>query len=364
MVLAASAVGTMMLAARPMPSAVAVEVADVSAGAKKRRESPPPATDSGKGAEKAAASKGSSSGSDMPAAPPPDGSKAMQPPPHGSHVPADKNNCIGCHGEPDLWDANQRQFYISRDALNKDVHFQKGVNCHDCHGGNYQTDDKNQAHALEDGFRAKPAEVMKSCAVCHKQETLELVKGVHAKAGTKNERGLGTPLQCQQCHGKIAHELLSVRDTKSPVFLEHQVKTCGDCHPENLATYNASVHGQAIIKQGLVVGPVCADCHGAHGIYRAPDERSTLNALHVAQTCGKCHRFIEERLQASVHGKDRPQPSVHGGAKPEKVVKRPARAERRGNDRPAPPATKGTICPRRNRKCFAAGSPTVAAIAT
>ena len=238
----------------------------------------------------------------MPAAQPPEAAKAMQPPPHGSHVPLEKNNCIACHGEPDIWDASQRQFYISRDALNKDVHFQKGVNCHDCHGGNYQADDKNQAHAAEDGFRAKPAEVMKSCAACHKQETLELVKGVHAKAGAKNERGLGTPMQCQQCHGKIAHELLSVRDPKSPVFLEHQVKTCGHCHAENLATYNASVHGQAIIKQGLVVGPVCADCHGAHGIYRAADQRSTLNTLHVAQTCGKCHRFIEERLQASVHG--------------------------------------------------------------
>ena len=89
---------------------------------------------------------------------------------------------------------------------------------------------------------------------------------------------------------------------KSPVFLDNQIKTCGGCHEEHLKTYLKSVHGQGLEKLGLMVVPACADCHGAHGVYRAVDSRSTLNVAHVADTCGKCHRYIKERLEASIHG--------------------------------------------------------------
>ncbi|MHC4406254.1 MAG: cytochrome b/b6 domain-containing protein, partial [Planctomycetota bacterium] len=56
-------------------------------------------------------------------------------------------------------------------------------------------------------------------------------------------------------------------------------------------------------KSGLLVTAVCADCHGAHGIHPAADDRSPLHPANVAATCAKCHRFIEERLRNSVHGR-------------------------------------------------------------
>jgi cytochrome b subunit of formate dehydrogenase len=225
------------------------------------------------------------------------------PPPKGSHVPQDKNNCILCHGESDLWEGEQRRLYISLEGLKRDVHWTRGVNCHDCHGGNYQTQEKNQAHAVEDGFRSKPADVKKFCADCHKQQAKELRMSLgHDKAGAKDDRGRGTPLACDQCHGPVAHQLLPVRDPVSPVFLDHQLKTCGECHAEHLESYMQSVHGQGLEKMGLLVVPACADCHGAHAVYGPTDTRSTLHRTRVAATCGKCHRFIEERLAASVHG--------------------------------------------------------------
>ena len=190
------------------------------------------------------------------------------PPPKGSHVPQDKNNCVLCHGD-DHWDKDQRRLYIPMDALKKDVHWNAGVNCHDCHGGNYKTDEQRDAHLIDDGFRAKLPEMRKQCAVCHKAEALELRKSVHehANTGAKNQAGQSPPLDCDQCHGKLAHELLPVHDPKSPVFLDHQIKTCGGCHEEHLATYLKSVHGQGLEKLGLMVVPACADCHGAHGVY-------------------------------------------------------------------------------------------------
>jgi len=146
------------------------------------------------------------------------------------------------------------------------------------------------------------AEIRKSCANCHKAEAIDIVKGVHAKAGQKDERGRGTPLGCDKCHGQKAHGLRPVKDRQSPVFLDNQIRTCGECHPEDLETYLTTVHGKGLYESGLMVTAVCADCHGPHGIYYAADRRSTLHPSKVAKTCGRCHAYIEERLEASVHG--------------------------------------------------------------
>jgi len=219
-----------------------------------------------------------------------------------SHLAPDDNICVQCHQEQDPKDPVTKRLFIDRKALAEDIHWNKGVNCHDCHGGNPKTAEVNEAHAKENGFRGAGEAARKMCAVCHKNEALELVKGVHDKAGEKNERGQGTPLRCDKCHGLVSHHTLPVRDKHSPVFLDNQVKTCGGCHPQHQDEYAQSVHGQGLSKLGLLVTATCADCHGAHGIYRAPDRRSTLHPTQVAATCGKCHRFIEERLRKSVHG--------------------------------------------------------------
>ena len=235
------------------------------------------------------------------------------PPLGGSHLAADKNNCIICHGEPERWDEKDPKswrLYIPRDKLAQDVHWIKGVNCHDCHGGNPAAEEiKDGPHAKEEGFLALP-DVRKFCGACHKDEVLELRKGVHKKAGGKNDRGEGTPLDCTRCHGIVAHQLLPVHDSHSPVFADHQVKTCGECHSKDgerhdnaLETYTHSVHGFGLFQEGLQITAVCADCHGAHGIYLAAnDTRSTLYIGNVATTCGKCHRYIIDKLAKSVHG--------------------------------------------------------------
>jgi cytochrome b subunit of formate dehydrogenase len=224
------------------------------------------------------------------------------PPKAGSHIAADDNNCIQCHGETDLWDEKSRQLFLSKDKLAKDVHWLKGVNCTDCHGGNYKAQEVRDAHSLEDGFRSKPEEIRKYCSYCHDSEALELVKGVHHKAGPKNERGQGTMLSCDKCHGNNPHQIFPVKDSMSPVFIDNQVKVCGACHEKDYDTYKLNAHGQGLYKMGLQVTASCADCHGSHGIYKPADQRSALYLSNVAGTCGKCHRFIAEYLQTSIHG--------------------------------------------------------------
>ena len=78
------------------------------------------------------------------------------PPKTGSHIAADDNSCIQCHGETDLWDEKSRQLFISKDKLAKDVHWQKGVNCADCHGGDSKSQEPRErtCHGKRFSFQA------------------------------------------------------------------------------------------------------------------------------------------------------------------------------------------------------------------
>lgn len=224
--------------------------------------------------------------------------------PSGSHLPAAENACAACHTERELWSGENLKLFIPAEKLAADVHSRRGVNCHDCHGGNHGSMHVNEAHAGENGFHGKGPEVWKSCLRCHREAGLEMVKGVHAKAGPRDVRGQAGPLECTACHGADPHQMLSAHDPKSPVRVGNQVQTCGRCHEKDLQTYFDSVHGQKLVRSGLQVTAVCADCHGAHGIYRASDHRSTLSSARVGGTCGKCHPYLDEQVRTSAHGKD------------------------------------------------------------
>lgn len=216
---------------------------------------------------------------------------------------ADPGGCILCHGESDLWEGDRRWLYVNPEDFAHDAHFQRGVFCHDCHGGDPASTNFATAHSLEGGFQplSSIVDATEFCGQCHKEQLIDVRKSVHAKAGAKNALGVGTLMKCATCHGEQAHGMLPVKDNASPLFLENQVQLCGDCHEKYRETYDQSVHGHGLRESGLLVTAVCADCHGAHDIYYAADRRSTLHPTNVAGTCGSCHQFVEERLAQSVH---------------------------------------------------------------
>lgn len=235
---------------------------------------------------------------ETPAAQPPHSAQVAPVPLKGSQIPLEENRCATCHTEPALWDETKQRLLVSMEDLQQDVHFQKGVNCTDCHLGDHTKTNFAEAH-----IGLVPVKEMQGrCGVCHSGQKLDIIKGVHAKVGDKDEQGRGTPLGCNRCHGMKPHHLLPVKNQNSPVFLNNQVQTCGACHQEDQKTFGLTVHGTALNESGLLVTAVCADCHGAHGIYYAADRRSTLNPANVATTCEKCHKLIGDKLAGSVHG--------------------------------------------------------------
>ncbi len=237
----------------------------------------------------------------------PEATARTWPAPKGSQLPLEKNMCATCHGESDIWAGENRRLYVAFETMAEDVHWSRGVNCHDCHGGDPTVLDQRAAHAKGADFRAQPevpapGQVRNVCGQCHGEAWVELRKGMHAKAGPRDEHDRGSVMHCSTCHGDVAHQLLPTRDHRSPMFAEHQVQRCGECHERSTETYSRSVHGHGLLKSGLATTAVCADCHGAHGVYLPADQRSTLHPTNVSETCGSCHRFTAERLERSVHG--------------------------------------------------------------
>ncbi len=212
-------------------------------------------------------------------------------------IPDDVNTCVLCHGTPESWTGKKARFFIAPDALAGDVHDQKGIKCHQCHGGNPTSLDPAVAHSS-----TPRSDMTRSCGACHEDRFAELTQGVHGEVFF-SEDGTGKPLNCRDCHRDPAHRMLPVKDLKSPVRGRNQVDVCTECHEGPSEEYRVSGHGFGVFRSGLINSAVCADCHGAHAIFSAADERSSVHKANVAETCAKCHLFISQRLAESVHGR-------------------------------------------------------------
>ena len=117
----------------------------------------------------------------------------------------------------------------------------------------------------------------------------------------------GDPLapHCKDCHGN--HDILPAKDARSPVSPLKVPFLCGKCHQEGapvakqrvihqdhiLENFSESIHGEGLLKKGLIVAPNCASCHTPHSILPHTDPASSIARKNIAATCTKCHAQIE-----------------------------------------------------------------------
>jgi len=211
--------------------------------------------------------------------------------------PKDKE-CLSCHADSTLTaEANGQSVsrYVDENMLKHSFHGRL-FGCVDCH-----TDVKAAIH------ETTPKKI--SCGQCHAAAEEAWARTAHAKPG-KSGKTLGA--SCEDCHGG-AHEILTPGDVKSPVNHANIPYTCGRCHgqkflmesngesAQTFVSYQESVHGRAI-ENGSKKAAVCTDCHGAHNILPANDEKSTIYKFNVPETCGKCHAAIAQTFMQSIHG--------------------------------------------------------------
>ncbi|HUM28104.1 MAG TPA: cytochrome c3 family protein, partial [Anaerolineales bacterium] len=137
-----------------------------------------------------------------------------------------------------------------------------------------------------------------TCARCHNDPKLaeqyrmklpeaaaQYLDSIHGQGLLK--MGLIVAPSCNDCHG--VHDIIPGTYTNSPVFKANISRTCGKCHVKIEDVYNASVHGQLLMK-GDPRGPVCTDCHGVHNISKV-DDPDTGIALkdNLLEKCQRCH---------------------------------------------------------------------------
>ena len=211
------------------------------------------------------------------------------------------DDCLMCHNDKTLKvkrGGKMISAFIDEKTYSKTVHAK--VQCIGCHSD----------LANKDLPHEKPEKAQ--CGSCHKEEQGLYNECLHGKAYNKGDHLAPT---CNTCHGK--HDIVSIKDRKSPVYPMNVPKLCGRCHREGspvqlqrnipeshiLENYTESIHGEGLIKKGLVVSATCASCHSPHRILPHTDPRSTINRKNIAATCTKCHAAIEYVHKKVINGR-------------------------------------------------------------
>ena len=161
----------------------------------------------------------------------------------------DNYSCMMCHRKGgDLWTESTPT--VDEQALASDVHWQKGLRCHDCHGGSPTLDSFKNHRDDPTFYSLRPRDKIPGfCGRCH--SSIDYMRQYNPSARTDQEAeywtsGHGRRLRasaegadpqidqavatCVDCHGH--HGILAVNDSKSPVYPRNVAETCSRCHSD------------------------------------------------------------------------------------------------------------------------------------
>ncbi len=231
-------------------------------------------------------------------------------------------SCTICHANAEF--VGEEGPAVVRDYA-QDIHAERGLSCHDCHGGNPDPALADDPAAMEP-FGGKPfigsparGEIPGFCGSCH--SSLEFMRRFNPSArvdqvdeywtsrhGQALRAGDENVATCLDCHG--IHGILRAQNPASPVYPTRVAETCRSCHEDTkrmagystvhgdpmpvdqYARWRRSVHAASLLDRGDLFAPTCNDCHGNHGA--APPGIDS-----VANVCGQCHGREAELFRAS-----------------------------------------------------------------
>ena len=195
-------------------------------------------------------------------------------------IPAESEDCLGCHSDPDqkydLPSGEKLSLYVNQEGFAKSVHGE-ALRCTECHT------DKTSDHATGSLKFKSRREVTRAyyeqCKGCHFANYTKTLDGVHFAVMAK---GNDKAALCVDCHG--AHDISRPGQPRARIS-----QMCAGCHASEAAVYAKSVHGRQSGQTDDV--PVCTDCHRAHD---TTDPRDGALAARTPEICGRCH--TDEKL--------------------------------------------------------------------
>jgi hypothetical protein len=216
-------------------------------------------------------------------------------------VAQENSDCLACHEDRTLTGERKgRSFsvYVDERRIAGSVH--ASISCVSCHSA---LDGKDLPH--------EPGVPPVDCGSCHDTEKMQHARSLHGQAAAR-----GDPLapRCVSCHGY--HDILSTKDPRSPTYPMQIPFLCGRCHREGTAVmeqrpihqdhilenFSESIHGEGLLKKGLIVAPNCTSCHTAHLILPHTEADSSISRGNIARTCTRCHTMIEAVHRKIIRG--------------------------------------------------------------
>ncbi|MDX1630584.1 MAG: cytochrome c3 family protein [Thermoanaerobaculia bacterium] len=186
--------------------------------------------------------------------------------------------CLMCHGDEgltlELEDGTEMSLYVDPGALGDSVHGGDLV-CTDCHE-DYDSDDVHPSGETFPGRREYVLQSADACKSCHFDTYTRSLESIHFEL---LEHGVDVAPVCTDCHG--AHDIPDPRAKETMMS-----RSCATCHEDVYETYSASVHGAALVQDGIESVPACADCHTAHTIR---DPGTAAFQVQSPELCIDCH---------------------------------------------------------------------------
>ncbi len=219
-----------------------------------------------------------------------------------SRLPAQSaEDCLMCHEDRTLQGQRKGRtisVFVDAGKFSASVHGPLG--CVGCHA---DLEGKELPHDEE----LAPV----ACGNCHDSEQQQHMASLHGRAVAR-----GDPLapRCSSCHG--SHDILPVKNPNSAVSSYRIPFVCGKCHQEGtpvqrervihesniITNYSESIHGEALLRKGLIVTATCTSCHTAHNILAHTDPKSSIARANIAATCTQCHARIEDVHRKVIQG--------------------------------------------------------------
>lgn len=194
----------------------------------------------------------------------------------GAEMPQAVSYCLQCHGNEGfstvLKDGSVLGLYQDAKVFAGSVHGPHLV-CTDCHDGYEQGHPSGVTITSKRDYAIASYEVCKKCHFDTYARTLESVHYEFLKNGFEF-----VPV-CTDCHG--AHDIQDPHEKRAMIS-----RSCAECHVGIYSVYKQSVHGKALVEEGIDDVPACADCHTAH---RISDPRTHKFHLASPEICIHCH---------------------------------------------------------------------------
>ncbi len=228
----------------------------------------------------------------------------------------DENNCLSCHGNPDLSKTGNGgeniSLYVSEEAVNTAAH--RFIDCTTCH--------TSEPHKVNTPLTK--LSLAEKCGSCHQYEYKLHLESIHGQQLVQGNLDVAT---CVDCHSPVGnpHSVIRVLEYNAPAYKKNIARTCAECHSDEelmasygilekvYESYMRSFHGKAMQLGTYEITQLdkatCTNCHGVHDIKSASDPGSPVAGLDsLAQTCEQCHPGAGVEFASSFLGHEEASP--------------------------------------------------------